>query len=89
MELLSSRGWGRTAWIHHPYTDHYLVELTKKRIKKLVVIYPSFVADCLETLEEVSIQANAQWKELGDKELQLIPSLNFHPQWGKGSCRYD
>ncbi|WP_306686872.1 ferrochelatase [Candidatus Coxiella mudrowiae] len=52
-------------------------------MKKLVVICPSFVADCLETLEEIGIRANAQWKELGGEELRLIPSLNSHPQWVK------
>ncbi|WP_244897026.1 ferrochelatase [Candidatus Coxiella mudrowiae] len=58
--------------------------ISKKRIKKLVVICPSFVADCLETLEEIGIWANAQWKELGGGgELRLIPSLNSYPQWVK------
>lgn len=81
---------GRTAWIH-PYTDHYLVEveLAKKRIKKLVVICPSFVADCLETLEEIGIWANAQWKELGGGGIALNSFLKFSSSMGKGSCRYD
>lgn len=77
---------GRTAWIK-PYTDKYLIELSKKGIKKLVVICPSFVADCLETLEEIGIRANAQWQELGGEMLKLIPSLNSHPKWVNAVAR--
>lgn len=72
----------RTAWIR-PYTDQYLIALAKKRIKRLVVICPSFVADCLETLEEIGIRAHAQWEKLGGEELRLVPSLNSHPKWVK------
>jgi len=74
---------GRTPWIK-PYTDRVLPELAQKGIKRLAVFSPAFVADCLETVEEIGIRARDQWKSLGGEELLLIPSLNDHPTWVKG-----
>ena len=71
---------GRAPWIG-PYTDHVLPELAEKGVKRLAVFSPAFVADCLETLEELAIQAKEQWIELGGEDLQLIPSLNADPSW--------
>lgn len=71
---------GRLPWIK-PYTDEILIELRNKDIKRLIVVCPSFVADCLETLEEIGIRAKEQWLELGGEDLQLIPCLNAHPAW--------
>ena len=71
---------GRTPWIK-PYTDFVLPELPKKGIRRLAVFCPSFVADCLETLEEVQIRARAQFRECGGEELYLIPSLNSRDDW--------
>jgi ferrochelatase len=45
------------------------------------VVCPAFVADCLETLEEVALRARAQFREAGGEELALVPSLNAHPAW--------
>lgn len=72
---------GRTPWIK-PFTDVVIPELAKKH-PRLAVICPSFVADCLETLEEVAIRAREQFVEAGGKELTLVPSLNAHPAWVK------
>jgi len=74
---------GRTPWIK-PYTDFVLPELAAKGIKRLAVFSPAFVADCLETVEEIGIRAKEQWKSLGGEELLLIPSLNDHPTWVNG-----
>lgn len=71
---------GKTPWIK-PYTDDMLEKLAAKGIKKLAVACPSFVADCLETLEEIGIRAQAQWKALGGETLTLIPSLNSSDEW--------
>lgn len=71
---------GRTPWIK-PYTDHYLPHLKEKGIDKLTIICPSFTADCLETLEEIGIQARQQWQELGGQQLTLIPCVNDSPTW--------
>ncbi len=71
---------GRTPWIR-PYTDVVLPELAQKGVKKLCVICPAFVADCLETLEEIGIRAAADFKAAGGGELTLVPSLNASPAW--------
>ncbi|MBW2542977.1 MAG: ferrochelatase [Deltaproteobacteria bacterium] len=71
---------GRTPWIR-PFTDHILVELAERGIRRLAVICPSFTADCLETLEEIGIRAAEQWRELCDGELKLIPAVNARPDW--------
>lgn len=71
---------GRTPWID-PDTVNVLTELSKKGIKNIAIACPSFVADCLETLEEVGIRAAEQWQELGGERLVLLPSLNSDPTW--------
>ncbi|HZH03440.1 MAG TPA: ferrochelatase [Myxococcaceae bacterium] len=71
---------GRTPWIR-PYTDEVIPELARKGIKRLAVVCPSFVADCLETLEEIGIRAKESFREAGGEVLTLVPSLNAHPAW--------
>ena len=71
---------GRTPWIH-PYTDLVLPELAKAGKKRLAILCPAFVADCLETVEEIGIRARAQWSSLGGEDLLLVPSLNAEPAW--------
>lgn len=71
---------GRTPWIQ-PYTDAVIDELAKKGVKRLAVFCPAFVADCLETIEEIGMRAVEQWKEAGGEELVLVPSLNATPTW--------
>lgn len=71
---------GRTPWIK-PFTDLMIPELAQKGVQKLAVFCPSFVADCLETLEEIGLRATELFTEAGGQELKLIPSLNDHPQW--------
>lgn len=73
---------GKTAWIK-PYTDLLLPELIAQGVKKLAVVCPSFVVDCLETLEEIGIRAREQWLSLGGSELRLIPCLNANPEWAQ------
>lgn len=73
---------GRDPWIK-PYTDILLPELANKGYKKIAVLCPAFVADCLETLEEIQMRAKEQWLELGGEDLKLIPSLNAEPQWAQ------
>lgn len=71
---------GRTKWIE-PYTDEVLPELAKKGIRNIAIACPAFVADCLETLEEIALRAAEQWKECGGENLKLIPSLNAGDDW--------
>ncbi|MDO8519904.1 MAG: ferrochelatase [Deltaproteobacteria bacterium] len=71
---------GRTPWIK-PYTDVELVRLACEGKKRLAVFCPAFVADCLETLEEIAIRGKESFLSAGGESLQLIPSLNDHPAW--------
>jgi ferrochelatase len=76
---------GRTPWIA-PYTDVVIDELAAKGIKRVAVLCPAFVADCLETLEEIGMRARAQFKAGGGDELVLVPSLNATPAWIEAVC---
>jgi ferrochelatase len=71
---------GRTPWIR-PHTDVVLSELPSQGKKRVAVFCPSFVADCLETLEEIGIRGRETLLESGGEDLRLIPSLNVHPVW--------
>lgn len=71
---------GKTPWIK-PYTDEVLIDLAAKGIKNLAISCPSFVADCLETLEEIGIRAKEQWLGLGGKQFTLIPCMNDSAEW--------
>ena len=50
-------------------------------MRRLAVLCPAFVADCLETLEEIDIRGRQQFLAAGGEELRLVPSLNAHPRW--------
>jgi ferrochelatase len=71
---------GRTEWVG-PATDEVLRQLAGKGVKKVAVFCPSFVADCLETLEEIAIRGKETFVAAGGEELRLVPSLNTHPLW--------
>ncbi|MDJ0866735.1 MAG: ferrochelatase [Myxococcota bacterium] len=70
----------RDPWIR-PYTDEVLPELYERGVRRLAIACPAFVADCLETLEEIGIRASEQWTELGGESLDLVPCVNAHPAW--------
>jgi len=74
---------GKLPWIK-PYTDEMLPKLYERGIRKLVVACPAFVADCLETLEEIGMQAKEQWLALGGTDFTLVPCLNSDPAWVQG-----
>lgn len=76
---------GRTPWIT-PYTDFVIDDLAKSGVKRVAVLCPAFVADCLETLEEIGIRARQQFKAAGGDELVLVPSLNASPAWIDAVC---
>ena len=77
---------GRTPWIR-PFTDVVLADLRQRGISRIAVVCPSFVADCLETLEEIGVRAREQWTALGGESLVLAPCLNAHPRWVDGLAR--
>ncbi len=74
---------GRVPWIK-PYTDVVLTELAAQGKRKIVVAEPSFVADCLETLEEIGVRGREDFKAAGGHELTLVRSLNADSQWAVG-----
>jgi protoporphyrin/coproporphyrin ferrochelatase len=69
-------------WIT-PYTDKRLAQLYEAGARRIAVLTPSFVADCLETLEEIGIRLRAQWEQTGGDELLLVPCVNDSPVWVK------
>ena len=77
---------GRAAWIK-PYTDEWVVTLREQGVKRLAVLTPAFVADCLETVEEVGIRLREQWQELGGEALCQVPCPNADPRFATAVAR--
>lgn len=71
---------GKEPWIQ-PFTSDTLVAQAKKGAKKVLVFCPAFVADCLETIYEISVEYQELFKHAGGERLDLVPSLNSHPAW--------
>lgn len=71
---------GKTEWIK-PYTSSVLKDFGKKKTRQLDVVCPGFVADCLETLEEIAMEGRAEFAQAGGGELRYIPALNDDEIW--------
>lgn len=71
---------GRAKWLE-PSTVDTLEKLAQNGVKKLLVMCPAFVTDCLETLEEIALQGEEDFKKAGGESLTLIPCLNDQEQW--------
>jgi ferrochelatase len=71
---------GRAQWLT-PYTADTLVALAKRGVRRVDVACPGFVADCLETLEEIAIEGRAAFEKAGGEALRAIPCLDTHPAW--------
>ena len=71
---------GRDPWIQ-PYTDEVIPELARSGARRVAVLSPAFVADCLETIEELGLRARQDFLEHGGEELELVPSLNSTDRW--------
>ena len=71
---------GYADWLQ-PYTEPTLVSLAGEGLKRVDVVCPGFVADCLETLEEIGITARRAFLTAGGDELYLVPCLNESPEW--------
>jgi ferrochelatase len=67
-------------WIE-PYTDAVLEGLYRNGVRRLAVLTPSFVSDCLETLEEIGIRLREQWLGIGGEDLSLVPCVNADSIW--------
>jgi ferrochelatase len=64
-----------------PYTDYELERLAGSGVKRLAVITPAFVADCLETLEEIAMEGKDEFLEAGGEQFHYIPCLNDNDEW--------
>lgn len=71
---------GRDPWLT-PATDETIEQRARDGVKRLAILSPAFVADCLETLEELGIQGKEDFKAAGGEDFLLVPSLNTHPRW--------
>jgi ferrochelatase len=71
---------GPARWLQ-PYTADVLAELGAARTRRVDVICPGFVADCLETLEEIAIEGKKIFLDAGGGELRALPCLNESPRW--------
>lgn len=71
---------GKAEWLQ-PYTAPTVQQLAKQGVKRIDVICPGFVGDCLETLEEIAMEVRHDFLTAGGSEFRYIPCLNEHPQW--------
>jgi ferrochelatase len=69
-----------SGWLQ-PFTDIRLKELAKEGVKKLLIICPAFVSDCLETLEEIEERGKEIFIEAGGESYHMIPCMNTNPSW--------
>lgn len=74
-------------WLQ-PFTDIRLEEMPKEGIKKLLVVCPAFVSDCLETLEEIEERGKESFMKAGGQSYHMIPCLNTHPLWVNTIARW-
>ena len=71
---------GRAKWLE-PYTEPTLVKMATEGLKSVDLMCPGFTGDCLETLEEISMEAREAFLHAGGQQFSYIPCLNDSPQW--------
>lgn len=71
---------GKDPWTQ-PYTITKIEEVAKEEGKRILVFSPAFVADCLETLVEISVEYQEEFEEMGGEQVDLVASLNDDPDW--------
>jgi protoporphyrin/coproporphyrin ferrochelatase len=71
---------GQDEWLK-PYTSHVVKSLAKDGAKKLLVFSPAFVADCLETLYEIQVELQDEFRSFGGEKIDLVESLNSEEIW--------
>jgi ferrochelatase len=77
---------GRDEWLS-PATDTVVVERAKAGVKRLAVVCPAFVADNLETLEEIAVRAKESFVAAGGESLAVAPCVNADPSWVEALAR--
>lgn len=81
MQTFQSR-LGQSSWLQ-PYTDRTLEQLPRQGIKKIAVVAPAFVSDCLETLEELAVAGRKLFRTNGGEEFHYINCLNDDDRWAE------
>lgn len=71
---------GKAKWLE-PYTEPTLIKLAREGVKKVDVVCPAFVADCIETLEEIAMEGKQAFLKNGGQEFQYIPCVNDRLDW--------
>ncbi len=71
---------GFDPWLQ-PYTDRTIERLGKEGVKNMAIVTPAFVSDCLETLEEIAMEGEEIFHEMGGKGFTTIPCLNDNDDW--------
>ncbi|MEI7455741.1 MAG: ferrochelatase [Nitrosomonadales bacterium] len=71
---------GRAEWIK-PYTTATLLELGRQKTRRVDIVCPGFVGDCLETLEEIAMEGREDFQHAGGGEYHYIPCLNDRDDW--------
>lgn len=71
---------GTANWIQ-PHTDQHIINLAKSGLKRLAVVAPSYTVDCLETLEELAMLGQEQFRSAGGEHLKVVPCLNGSDHW--------
>lgn len=71
---------GKDPWLK-PYTDYELARLANEGKKRMLVMCPAFVSDCLETIEEIGMRGCEEFMAGNGKEFTRIPCMNEHPTW--------
>lgn len=71
---------GLDPWLQ-PYTDKTVAGFAKKGVKEMAIVTPAFISDCLETLEEIGMEAVEDFEEKGGEHLEVIPCLNDREDW--------
>lgn len=71
---------GFDPWLQ-PYTDRTIERLGKEGIKNMAIVTPAFVSDCLETLEEIAMEGEEIFHEMGGQQFTTIPCLNDDDEW--------
>ncbi|NLP56782.1 ferrochelatase [Lutibacter sp. B1] len=78
---------GKDPWLQ-PYTDQTIDNFAKSGVKNLAVVTPAFVSDCLETLEEIGMEAKHSFIENGGEHFSTIPCLNDDENWTKTVAKW-
>ncbi|MBQ0788723.1 MAG: ferrochelatase [Oceanihabitans sp.] len=71
---------GFDPWLQ-PYTDRTIERLGKQGVKNMAIVTPAFVSDCLETLEEIAMEGQEIFHEMGGKDFSTVPCLNDDDAW--------